>query len=477
MVLGHCAESLPIRSAPNVQVLGAEQHLSLACFDKGDRIHQGPVVQHDGRPAARSERGSQKDAAGLLPELALSVGAMVIYKINSWTSRSVIHGLLCKVIEIVYKTGEKPLGTKGPGKEASLPLVIFVEAQGYKGPSYEHLDLSERERCRQGYRGVFPVLPVERKWTVKNVEVTRRMFPLELGWARSIHKSQGCTAGPEKPITSYLLDIGNTELSAGLSYVGASRAQGPAVYAVANTANGYAFPTEERFKNIGADGTNKKKEIDLRLRQQESRRLSRLSDLTRESNAQLFAWCQAEVATHSTAVEVATHAKLDARPDARPAARPDEDSGCPCNVLSTWAKCPVCKQREVEESSSSKVPFLFFVGGDLVRCHACHTVRCNAACGCVMFNTPEEPAHPEGETVLVAEPAGPVSAPREEVLRFNFGDSDVSDEGASDAGASDAGSDMSEESHTSFASSHAEEGADSDVEVSNEPTGSVQYRY
>ena len=60
---------------------------------------------------------------------------------------------------------------------------------------------------------------------------------------------------------------------------------------------------------------------------------------------------------------------------------------------------------------------------------------------------------------------------------FNFGDSDVSDEGASDAGASDAGSDMSEESHTSFASSHAEEGADSDVEVSNEPTGSVQYRY
>ena len=110
--------------------------------------------------AALGKRGSQKDAAGLLPELALSVGAMVIYKINSWTSRSVIHGLLCKVIEIVYKTGEKPLGTKGPGKEASLPLVIFVEAQGYKGPSYEHLDLSERERCRQGYRGVFPVLPV-----------------------------------------------------------------------------------------------------------------------------------------------------------------------------------------------------------------------------------------------------------------------------------------------------------------------------
>jgi len=251
--------------------------------------------------AALGKRGSQKDAAGLLPELALCVGAMVIYKVNSWTSRGVVHGLLCRVVEIVYKPGERPLGTDGPGTDASLPLVIFVDALGYKGPSYEYPDVSERNRRLLGYRGIFPVLPVERSWKVKNVEVTRRMMPLELGWGRSIHKSQGCTAGPEKPIQRYLLDIGNIELSAGLSYVGASRAVGPTVYAVANTEAGYAFPTEKRFNNIGADGSNQKKEIDLRLRRQESQRLLRLATSTRERHAELFADCEREVAALAAA--------------------------------------------------------------------------------------------------------------------------------------------------------------------------------
>ena len=338
--------------------------------------------------AALGKRGSQKDAAGLLPELTLCVGAMVIYKVNSWTSRGVVHGLLCRVVEIVYRPGERPLGTDGPGTDAPLPLVIFVDALGYKGPSYEHPEVSERERRILGYRGIFPVLPVERSWNVKNVEVTRRMMPLELGWARSIHKSQGCTAGPEKPIPRYLLDIGNVELSAGLSYVGASRATGPTVYAVANTEAGYAFPTEKRFNNIGADGANKKKEIDLRLRRQESARLLRLANSTVRRHAELFAYCENEVAALAAAAATQSEAQAEAQPEA--AVR------CPCDVLSTWAKCPRCKQRE-EATAGTRVAWF---GGDLVRCHKCGTVRCTAACGYVLFNTPEEPFGFAGQTPM-----------------------------------------------------------------------------
>jgi hypothetical protein len=62
-----------------------------------------------------------------------------------------VHGLLCRVVEIVYKPGERPLGTDGPGTDASLPLVIFVDALGYKGPSYEYADASEGDRRRLGY--------------------------------------------------------------------------------------------------------------------------------------------------------------------------------------------------------------------------------------------------------------------------------------------------------------------------------------
>ena len=97
---------------------------------------------YPGGNEAAGRKGSQKDASGLLPELALCVGAMVIYKVNTWTSRAVVHGLLCKVIEIVYNPGEKPLHFAGEGTEAPLPLVVFVEAMGYKGPSFEHLDVS-----------------------------------------------------------------------------------------------------------------------------------------------------------------------------------------------------------------------------------------------------------------------------------------------------------------------------------------------
>ena len=80
-----------------------------------------------------------------------------------------------------------------------------------------------------------------------------------------------------KPIPSYLLDNGSKELGSGLSYVGASRAMAPGLYAVADTENGFAFPSEKRFNN----GENKKETV-LHLRQQETRRLEGLSQRTHD---------------------------------------------------------------------------------------------------------------------------------------------------------------------------------------------------
>ena len=436
--------------------------------------------------AALGKRGSQKDAAGLLPELALCVGAMVIYKVNSWTSRGVVHGLLCRVVEIVYKLGERPLGTDGPGTDASLPLVIFVEALGYKGPSYEHPDVSERDRRPLGYRGIFPVLPVERSWNVKNVEVTRRMMPLELGWARSVHKSQGCTAGPDKPIPFYLLDIGNIELSAGLSYVGASRAVGPTVYAVANTEAGYAFPTEKRFNNIGADGSNQKKEIDLRLRRQESQRLSRLATSTRERHAELFAYCEREVAALAAAAGTQSEAPEEpfTGPETPMEENSDEDIWEEPEEQSEALEEPFTgPEAPMEENlRNSPCPCLWNLRSSLEE--NLRNLRNSQGQAptdedmWVEFDMEDVPITSCTYDPLDAEMFPPETFGPPET--FLFKGSEESDAGASEEDTFEAqgfeGSDAGA-SEESFTSVQEEEGADSDIELFEEPPLGTQFRY
>ena len=56
---------------------------------------------------------------------------------------------------------------------------------------------------------------------------------------------------------------------------------------------------------------------------------------------------------------------------------------CACSVLTPWAWCWVC-------GGGGPIPMRqTLVGGELIRCQTCKTVRCTANCGCVLYNTPE----------------------------------------------------------------------------------------
>ena len=88
-----------------------------------------------------------------------------------------------------------------------------------------------------------------------------------------------------------LLDIGDTELAAGLSYVGASRSNHPRCYCV------HPFPTEARFSRIGALTSNKKEDAkqraELQHREAACQQLGRLARQTIAANQELYEWCAA----------------------------------------------------------------------------------------------------------------------------------------------------------------------------------------
>ena len=178
-----------------------------------------PIMAENSSPQAK--KVSANKAGGLQNSILLSKGCKVMLLANLWSEYGLTNGAQGILRYIVYEKGKKP---------PELPAYALVYFPDYTGPSF--LDKEEK---------LVPIKSETRKWFEprSKKEVYRTMLPLVPAYAITIHKSQG------KTLDKIILNIGDTEFAAGLTYTALSRTTD-----IKKIAFDWPFPKIPRFRSI-----------------------------------------------------------------------------------------------------------------------------------------------------------------------------------------------------------------------------------
>jgi len=89
---------------------------------------------------------------------------------------------------------------------------IMVEFDGYTGPTWSPVSNAPRQESRW-----VPIFTATARFNLKGADCTRTMFPLQLCYAITMHKSQG------RSLSRAVLNLSDSEFALGLSYVAVLR--------------------------------------------------------------------------------------------------------------------------------------------------------------------------------------------------------------------------------------------------------------
>ena len=138
-----------------------------------------------------------EEMSGLEPTIFLAKGAKVMLTMNLWPAVGLCNGATGTVIDIIYENNHQP---------PDMPIAVIVKFDDYLGPS-----------INDTLPSCVPICPITVSANLHNSIHERQQLPLRLAYALTIHKSQGLT------LTKAWIDIGKSEKTPGISYVGISR--------------------------------------------------------------------------------------------------------------------------------------------------------------------------------------------------------------------------------------------------------------
>lgn len=142
----------------------------------------------------------------------LARGARVSLTTNKWAHKGLFNGALGTVIDVRFAKGSSPL-------VGDFPLFVVVDFDNYVGPSYDPNNPT------------YVPVPIQTLYENRSKNNHRcckmKYVPLEIAFARTLHKVQGQSIGPGHPVPIMVFHPGKTSFEGrnpGLLYTGISRA-------------------------------------------------------------------------------------------------------------------------------------------------------------------------------------------------------------------------------------------------------------
>ena len=165
-----------------------------------NKLHVPCALIESKNTPASTKRASSDQCMGLENVVILADGALVVLTANLWSDAGLVNGAPGIIKFIVYAPGVRP---------PEQPLAVIVKFINYRGPSF----LEDEQGC-------VPIVPIVAEFTnKKGSHCSRRQLPLRLGYSDTVHHMQG------KTLSKCVIDLGNSEMTPGISFVALSRAK------------------------------------------------------------------------------------------------------------------------------------------------------------------------------------------------------------------------------------------------------------